>query len=296
VELRPGDRGGVHAAAVPDWDTAFPALAPVAALELVATAITLAGVAVQPGLVGLPAPGGTSATVVNPFGVTSIGPLPTAVLNGTLNGVGVLAGLMQIAACAALVIRYHFGEPVQRQQIKWITLLAVVFAIFQGTAVLGIEVTGDPSNPVTTVAYLAVPVLALFGLPAVLTLAILKHGLYQIDVILNRAVKYGLLSASLTAVYAGIVLGIGTLAGYAGGPVLTVAAAVVIAALIQPARARAQHVANRLIYGPRATPTRCWPISPRTWPASWTWMSRWTGWRRYWPPPSGRTGWTSGSG
>ena len=176
---------------------------------------------------------------MNPFGVTSIGPLPTAVLNGTLNGVGVLAGLMQIAACAALVIRYHFGDPVQRQQIKWITLLAVVFAIFQGTAVLGIEVTGDPSNPVTTVAYLAVPVLALFGLPAVLTLAILKHGLYQIDVILNRAVKYGLLSASLTAVYAGIVLGIGTLAGYAGGPVLTVAAAVVIAALFQPARARA---------------------------------------------------------
>jgi hypothetical protein len=227
---------------------------PVAALELVATAITLAGVAVQPGLVGLPAPGGTSATVVNPFGVTSIGPLPTAVLNGTLNGVGVLAGLMQIAACAALVIRYHSGDPVQRQQIKWITLLAVVFAIFQGTAVLGIEVTGDPSNPVTTVAYLAVPVLALFGLPAVLTLAILKHGLYQIDVILNRAVKYGLLSASLTAVYAGIVLGIGTLAGYAGGPVLTVAAAVVIAVLFQPARARAQHVANRLIYGPRATP------------------------------------------
>jgi len=43
---------------------------PVAALELVATAITLVGVAVQPGLVGLPAPGGTSATVVNPFGVT----------------------------------------------------------------------------------------------------------------------------------------------------------------------------------------------------------------------------------
>lgn len=54
---------------------------------------------------------------------------------------------------------------------------------------LGIAVTGDPSNPVTTVAYLAAPTLTLFGLPAVLTLAILKHGLYQIDVILNRAVK-----------------------------------------------------------------------------------------------------------
>jgi signal transduction histidine kinase len=55
-------------------------------------------------------------------------------------------------------------------------------------------------------------------------------------------------------VYAGIVIGIGTLAGYAGGPVLTLAAAVVIAVLFQPVRQRAQLVANRIVYGPRATP------------------------------------------
>jgi signal transduction histidine kinase len=90
--------------------------------------------------------------------------------------------------------------------------------------------------------------------PAVVTLAILKYRLYQIDVIINRTVKYGLLSVALTAVYAAIVVGIGTLAGYAGGPVLTVAAAVVIAVLFQPARNRAQLLANRLIYGRRATP------------------------------------------
>ena len=49
--------------------------------------------------------------------------------------------------------------------------------------------------------------------PAVVTLAILKYRLYQIDVIINKAVKYGLLLAALTAVYAAIVVGIGTLAG-----------------------------------------------------------------------------------
>ena len=160
------------------------------------------------------------------------------------------------AGLGALVVRRA------RNPIGWFLLgdggFLAIMALSPAYAVRGVShpgtLPGDPSNPVTTVAYLAVPVLALFGLPAVLTLAILKHGLYQIDVILNRAVKYGLLSASLTAVYAGIVLGIGTLAGYAGGPVLTVAAAVVIAVLFQPARARAQHVANRLIYGPRATP------------------------------------------
>ena len=90
--------------------------------------------------------------------------------------------------------------------------------------------------------------------PAVVTLAILKYRLYQIDVIINKAVKYGLLLAALTAVYAAIVVGIGTLAGYVGGPLLTVAAAVAIAVLFQPARDRAQLLANRLVYGRRATP------------------------------------------
>ena len=97
-------------------------------------------------------------------------------------------------------------------------------------------------------------VVVLLGVPAAITLAILKHGLYQIDVIINRAVQYGLLSATLTAVYAGIVIGIGTLAGYSGGPVLTIAAAVAVALLFQPVRRRAQLIANRVVYGERATP------------------------------------------
>jgi signal transduction histidine kinase len=106
-----------------------------------------------------------------------------------------------------------------------------------------------------TIAYTVIPVIALFGTPAVITLAILKHGLYQIDLIISRAVQYGLLSAVLTGVYVAIVIGIGTLAGYSGGGSgLSVAAAVAVALLFQPVRQRAQRVANRLVYGERASP------------------------------------------
>ena len=94
----------------------------------------------------------------------------------------------------------------------------------------------------------------LFGIPVAMTIAILRHGLFDIDVIISRAVVYGLLSAAFTIVYAGIVLGIGTFAGHRGGPVLTVAAAVCIAVLFQPLRHRFQQFANRLVYGERATP------------------------------------------
>jgi len=227
---------------------------PFAALGLVATALTAIGFVVHPRLVALPAPGGSSLMLQNPLGVRSLGPVLSTVLIGTLNGLSVLGTAILAAAFVSLVVRYRSGTHEVRQQIKWIALVAVAAACCQVAALLSIAATGHFSNPVTVVAYVVMPVLALYGIPAVITLAILKHGLYQIDVIINRAVTYGLLSAALTAVYAGIVVGIGTLAGYAGGPLLTVAAAVAIAVLFQPVRRRAQLVANRFVYGQRASP------------------------------------------
>ncbi len=219
---------------------------PFAGLGLLATALTMVGFVVRPRLMAAP-PGGASMMFANPLGIRSLGPVLSTVLIGTLNGLAVLATVILAAAFVSLAVRYRSGGREVRQQIKWIALAAVAVAGCQAVALLAIAATGDASNPVTVTAYVVMPVIALFGIPAVITLAILKHGLYQIDVIINRAVQYGLLSAALTGVYAGIVVGIGTLAGYAGGPVLTVAAAVTIAVLFQPVRHRARLVANRLV-------------------------------------------------
>jgi signal transduction histidine kinase len=227
---------------------------PFAALALLATALALVGFVVHPRLMALPAPGGVSLVLENPLGVRSLGPVLSTVLIGTPNGLAVLVTVIVAAAFVSLVVRYRSGGREVRQQIKWLALAAVAVAGCQAAALLAVAITGDASNPVTVTAYVVIPVTVLFGIPAIITLAILKYGLYQIDVIINRAVQYGLLSATLTGVYAGIVVGIGTLAGYAGGPVLTVAAAVTIAVLFQPVRHRARLVANRLVYGQRATP------------------------------------------
>jgi signal transduction histidine kinase len=227
---------------------------PVAALGLLATALTMAGFVVHPRMVALPAPGDGSLAFANPLGVRSLGPVLSHLLIGTLNGLSVLGTVLLTVAFVSLVVRYRTSGREVRQQIKWIALAAVAVAGCQAAALLAVAITGDASNAVTVTAYVVVPVTVLFGIPAIITLAILKYGLYQIDVIINRAVQYGLLSATLTGVYAGIVVGIGTLAGYAGGPVLTVAAAVTIAVLFQPVRQRARLVANRLVYGERATP------------------------------------------
>ncbi|HXZ74817.1 MAG TPA: histidine kinase, partial [Streptosporangiaceae bacterium] len=229
---------------------------PFAALALLATALAMAGFVIHPRLIALPAPGGSSASllVANPLGINSLGPVVSTVLIGTLTSLGILGTVLLAAAFVSLVVRYRSGGREVRQQIKWITLAAVAGAVCQLAAQLGIAATGTWSNPVTTAASAAQPVIVLFGIPAIITVAILKHGLYQIDVIINRAIRYGLLSAALTAVYILIVVGIGTTAGYAGGPLLNAAAALAIAVLFQPLLRRARLLANRIVYGQRATP------------------------------------------
>ena len=238
----------------PSGSLPSPRWRPFAGLGLLATALTMIGFVVRPRLVALPAPGGKSLMFENPLGIRSLGPVLSTVLIGTINGLAVLGTVILAAAFASLAVRYRSGGREVRQQIKWIALAAAVLTACQLVGLLAVAATGDASNPVTVTAYVVAPVTALFGIPAVITLAILKYGLYQIDVIINRAVQYGLLSATLTGVYAGIVVGIGTLAGYSGGPVLTIAGAVAVALLFQPVRQRARLLANRLVYGQRATP------------------------------------------
>ena len=224
---------------------------PVAATGLVLAALTTAGLVVHPRLVMLIAPGGASLSYPNPLAAGDPGPVLRTVLVGTLNGLSAVFLPFLAATFVSLAARYRAGRGVLRQQVKWLALTAVGFLACMLIALLGIA---GGHAWLTTVAYTAVQLIALFGIPAAMGIAILRHRLYDIDVIISRALVYGVLSAAVTAVYAGIVLGIGTFVGHRHGPVLTIAAAVAIALLFQPLRHRAQRFANRLVYGQRATP------------------------------------------
>jgi class 3 adenylate cyclase len=94
------------------------------------------------------------------------------------------------------------------------------------------------------------------GIPVAVGLAILRYRLFDIDLIIARTVVYGLLSAGFTVIYLTIVVGVGTLIGSADRPnvFLSVVATGVMAVAFQPARDRSRRLANRLVYGSRATP------------------------------------------
>jgi signal transduction histidine kinase len=222
---------------------------PILLMGIAAIALTSIGFLVNPVPLALPAPGG-AFRIPNPLGIESLGSLIGAVLVGA-----VWAIVLTIAAAfIALVVRYRAGSRELRQQIKWVAFVAAL-ALLANVVATGALVACDCDNSqVATFMYVAVVFLVFFGMPAALAIAILKYQLYEIDVIINRTVVYGILAAALTAVYVGVVIGVGTIVGSRGSSLLTIAAAVAIALLFQPLRQRAQRLANRLVFGERATP------------------------------------------
>src|SRR5262249_11666802 len=96
--------------------------------------------------------------------------------------------------------------------------------------------------------------LALLCLWVTIAVAVLKYRLYEIDIVISKAVLYGSLAMFITAVYAALVAGVGTLVGNRRSPLLAAGAAAVLAVASQPARQWAGRLANRVVYGRRATP------------------------------------------
>ena len=100
-----------------------------------------------------------------------------------------------------------------------------------------------------------VSILSFALIPIAIGVAITRHGLYEIDGIINRALVVGMLGVFITGVYVAIVVGIGTAIGNRNPSIaLSIVATAVVAVAFQPVRERVRALANRLVYGTRATP------------------------------------------
>jgi signal transduction histidine kinase len=152
------------------------------------------------------------------------------------------------AAVTSLVLRFRRSHGLERQQIKWFAL-AVVFLVVAMTISEILFAFGIESILVDIL--LVAP--AFLSLPAAAGIAVLRYRLYDLDVVVRKTLLYGLLVAIATVVYVVVVVGVGTIVG-GESPFLTIVAAAIVAIGFQPARARLSHVANRIVYGRRATP------------------------------------------
>src|SRR4029077_8460835 len=166
-------------------------------------------------------------------------------LNNTLNSwpFTVLILAIFLSAFASLIVRYRRGAGQERQQLKWL-LVGVALVIAALSVQIGVPaLQNSPLLP-----------LAAASLPIAIGIAVLRYRLYDIDLIINKALVYGGLAAVITVVYVLVVINIGAMVGGSRRLWLSLLTTAVIAVAFQPLRDRAQRLANRLVYGKRATP------------------------------------------
>jgi signal transduction histidine kinase len=189
--------------------------------------------------------------VPNPLGIDALGPfLDVAQAMILVIPIGVIASL------TSLVMRFRRSGGVERLQLRWLLTAAVVVALLYAGAMFASLGSswggqGDPAW-VTVLQNIVIPSFVL--IPIAIGVSILRYRLFDIDIVINKAVLFGALAVFITLVYVAIVVGVGALVGSQGSPVLSAAAAAVVALAFQPLRRRAQRVADRLVYGKRATP------------------------------------------
>jgi len=183
-------------------------------------------------------------TTSNPIGIPALAPL--------LGVVGLIANLLitalALGALAAVFLRFWRSQGIERQQMKW---FALGIAILVAAITLNLLLVPDDNSGAQLGFAIG------FGvLPFSIGAAVLRARLYDIDIIINRALVYGLLTATLAAVFFGLTLGaqlvvshrVSGLGIQTQQPIVIVLSTLLIAALFTPLRARIQRLIDRRFY------------------------------------------------
>jgi hypothetical protein len=212
-----------------------------AVMALVSLAIALA-----PG--PLPDLGG----VRNPFGLEGYPWIADAT-----NVIPALLPLCTLASALSLVLRYRRSGSEQREQIKWIAFAGSFVGLMSLITVVGTLIFAPefPDSTGTQPLWLGVlqdvELLSFAGIPVAVGIAVLRYRLYDIDLIINRTLVYGSLTATLIALYFGGIVVLQRLFVLLTGQQSTlavVASTLLIAALFNPLRRRIQSFIDRRFY------------------------------------------------
>ena len=203
-----------------------------------ATVLTLISLALTPG------PMWYAANAPNPLGVQELA--PALGVSRTLGDAGLTAAVA--LSVVALIVRFRSARGDERLQLKWVIFACAIWV----PALASIFFAPRAWLPVTTTIYSVV----LLGFIIAFGRAILKYRLYEIDLVIGRTLVYGSLAIAIGLTYVGVVVGIGALVGAGEEPniVLSLLATAIVALAFHPLRERVQRLANRLVYGERATP------------------------------------------
>jgi signal transduction histidine kinase len=168
---------------------------------------------------------------------------------------GAVLSLGSICASAlALVRRFRRAQGVERQQLKWFTYAgALTVLVLLGNILLG-TYEGNQNGDLGSTLGQFLEALTLAALPVAIGIAILKHRLFDIDLLINRSLVYGTLTVCVVGFYVLVVGALGVMLQTQGSLAISLLATGLIAVLFQPLHARLQRLVNHLMYGERDDP------------------------------------------
>jgi hypothetical protein len=208
---------------------------PIARLAMVLTAVGVVVTWVDPSPIsvssGLP-------DVANPTGVSALGSLASNVVGAVW---WLLALALLAATIASLVIRGRSAAPDERQQVKLLAYAAAVtigfLIVLMIVSLFGIATSSGWSDMAIVLGFGV-------GVPVACGIAILKHGLYEIDRLISRTLSYAILTGLLVGVFVGVVA-LATQVLPFSSPVAVAASTLAAAALFNPVRVRVQRLVDR---------------------------------------------------
>jgi hypothetical protein len=159
-----------------------------------------------------------------------------------------VVSLAFLAGVVSVLVRFWRAQGIERQQLKWLVYVGAVIAISRLSSIVLAHF------PLSAYVFVILDAIALAGLsigiPVAIGIAMLRHRLWDIDIIINRTLVYGTLTGILALVYVGSIFALQSLLrGFTGSDQLAiVGSTLAIAALFMPLRRRIQQVIDRRFY------------------------------------------------
>ncbi len=196
----------------------------------------------------------TLPSTPNPLGVEALGPF----FDGYFSTLLVLLPVCILACAWSLIRRFRRSHGKERLQLKWLATGAGITAAFFFVSIVAGTLTSverASEQPGWLTVLDQISLFSFLLIPAAVGAAILRHRLYDIDVIINRALVYGALTAVLALVYIAGVVGVGgrlrEVGGQESNSFAVAASTLAVAALFRPARGRLQALIDRRFYRSR---------------------------------------------
>ena len=190
---------------------------------------------------------------LNPTGIAALDPIvaPLLVTVGFL-GIG-----LSLLCVVALVLRFRSARGEERQQIRWLAYVALVgCAMFVLALVTSIGLRPGETRAINDLAFYGFFLSVGIGVPVATGIAVLRYRLWELDVVVKKTVVFAIVAASITLVYVAVLVALPAVVlgrGRSFSPLLF-GTTIAIAVLFQPLRSRARRLADRIVYGKRATP------------------------------------------